>query len=47
LNGSNIKALERFNKFGQQIEFLDDTVSTSGITWVNTQIITKNTTDNF
>lgn len=45
-NGSQ-SVIDRFNKFGQPIEFLDDTNSMSGITWVNSQIVTKNTTDTY
>lgn len=45
--GGPKSTLDRFAKFGQPIEFLDDTKSTTGITWVNSAIITKNTTDTF
>lgn len=40
-------ALNRFLKYGQKIEFLNDTESTSGITWVNRPIITKNTSTTY
>jgi len=39
--------LDRFLKFGQPIEFLNDTESESGITWVNRPIITKNTSTTY
>lgn len=45
-NGSK-SVLDRFTQHGQPIEFLNDTKSTSGITWVNRQIITKNTTSTY
>jgi len=40
-------ALDRFFKYGQRIEFLNDTESTSGITWVNRPIITTNTSTTY
>lgn len=43
LNGSN--GLGRFDKYGQAIEFINDTMMTAGPTWVNTPIKTENTTD--
>ena len=45
-NGSK-SVLDRFKKYGQPLEFLDDTQSSAGITWVNSQIKTKNTTESF
>lgn len=39
--------MERFNKSGQPIELMDDIMYTSGITWVNAGISTKNTTDSW
>jgi hypothetical protein len=39
--------MDRFNKHGQPIELLDDIMYTSGITWVNAGISTKNTTDSY
>jgi len=40
-------ALDRFFKYGQRIEFVNDTESTSGITWVNRPIITTNTSTTY
>lgn len=45
-NGSQ-SVLDRFEKHGQPIEFLEDTSSGSGITWCNEAIITKNTTTTY
>jgi hypothetical protein len=39
--------LDRYMKVGQKIEWLEDTESQSGPTWVNRPIITTNTTDTF
>jgi hypothetical protein len=39
--------INRYVKFGQPIEFLNDTESESGITWVNRPIITKNTSTTY
>jgi len=39
--------LDRFAKVGQKIEWLEDSESQAGPTWVNRGIITKNTTDTF
>lgn len=40
-------AIDRFMKYGQKMEFLNDSESESGITWVNRPIITKNTTTTY
>lgn len=45
-NGSK-SVLDRFTKYGQPIEFLEDTKSTAGPTWVNLPIVTKNTTTTY
>lgn len=39
--------IDRFEKIGQPIEFLDDVDSLSGPTWVNRAIITTNTTESY
>jgi len=38
---------ERYEQYGQKIEFVEDTVAGSGITWVNEGIIYTNTTDTY
>lgn len=38
-------ALDLYDKVGQPIEFIEDTASGSGITWVNEGVVYKNTTE--
>lgn len=47
LNEISDSVRERYEQYGQKLEFVEDTVSESGITWVNQGIIYTNTTDTY